>query len=150
MPARASPEALLEEFLRVWERLREAAARPATVVVVEGERDRESLRRLGLESPIDLVHHGAPLAEVARSIGERYRTAIVLTDWDRKGGQLAQRLKGFLEADGVTIDLDLRRRLGHALRGEVAHVEGLGGWAHRIAERASTTWPQAIETRASR
>ncbi|MCI4344563.1 MAG: hypothetical protein L3J87_02935, partial [Thermoplasmata archaeon] len=60
---------------------------------------------------------------------------VVLTDWDTEGGHLAQKLREFLEAERLTFDLDFRRRLARVLRGEVAHVEGLAGWARRTAER---------------
>jgi 5S rRNA maturation endonuclease (ribonuclease M5) len=61
---------------------------------------------------------------------------VVLTDWDVEGGHLARKLREFLEADQLEFDLDFRRRLSVALRGEVAHIEGLAGWARRSAERA--------------
>lgn len=127
----------------MWGRLRDTAERPSTVVVVEGERDRRALTRLGLTAPIALAHRGVALAEVAHRLGKDHRRAILLTDWDRTGGQIARRLGEFLAAEEVEVDLDLRRRIGHALRGEVVHVEGLAGWAIRLAERVGTTWALA-------
>lgn len=130
------PDDVLEEFLRLWERLRQESARPGTVVVVEGERDRRSLRRLGLPGPIVTVHRGRALAGTAHDLVGGSRHVILLTDWDREGGTLARRLREFLEAERPLLDLEYRRRLARIVRGELVHVEGLYGWARRIAERS--------------
>jgi 5S rRNA maturation endonuclease (ribonuclease M5) len=58
-----------------------------------------------------------------------------MTDWDTEGGHLAQRLREFLEADRPRLDLEYRRRIARIVRGELVHVEGLHGWARRLAER---------------
>lgn len=138
---REGPEAAttLEEFLELWGRLRTESQREGTVVVVEGERDRRSLRRLGLPGAILLVHRGDSLAATAQHLARHSRHVVVLTDWDSEGGQFARRLKGFLEAEPLTFDLEYRRRLARILRGELVHVEGLHGWARRLAERQGGT-----------
>ncbi|MGI0129316.1 MAG: toprim domain-containing protein [Thermoplasmata archaeon] len=129
------PDELLDGFLRLWERLRAESRQPGTVVVVEGERDRRSLRRLGLPGTIVTVHHGRALAGTAHDLVGHSRRVIVLTDWDTEGGHLARRLKEFLEAERLVLDLEYRRRLARIVRGELVHVEGLYGWVRRIAER---------------
>jgi len=125
----------LTEFLELWQRLRAESAEPGTVVVVEGDRDRASLRRLGLPGTIVPVHRGRGLAGTAHDLVGRSRRVIVLTDWDTEGGHLAQRLREFLEADRPRLDLEYRRRIARIVRGELVHVEGLHGWARRLAER---------------
>jgi 5S rRNA maturation endonuclease (ribonuclease M5) len=124
------------EFLEVWERFRQESAIPGTTVVVEGERDRRSLRRLGVRGPIALVHRGQSLSALSNDLARGCRRVIVMTDWDLEGGQIAHRLERFLSNDGVAFDLDFRRRFAILLRGELTHVEGLFGWARRTAERA--------------
>ena len=145
MPSREPVGEGLEEFLRLWRRLRDAVQEPGTVVVVEGVRDRRSLSRLGLGGPIVLVHRGASLSHVTHALSSRYSRTILLTDWDRTGGQLSRRLAEFLEADGIDVDVDFRRRLGRTLRGELVHVEGLDTWARHLAERAGTTWSECVD-----
>lgn len=122
------------EFLDLWEELRGASTAPGTVVVVEGERDRTSLRRLGLPGPIVLLHHGRTLSQLAQELGQGTRRVIVLTDWDVEGGHLAQRLRELLRAGPAEVDLEFRRRIAQLLHGDLAHVEGLAGWARRTAE----------------
>ena len=133
-----------EEFLDVWSQLVERAALPGTIVVVEGDRDRASLRRLQVTGEIVPVHQGRPLSQVADLVARRSRSVILLTDWDTEGGQLARKLSGFLAALPLELDLDTRRRLARAVRGEVVHVEGLAGWARRCAERRATTIEAAL------
>lgn len=82
------------------------------------------------------------MSRLVRTLSDPRRRIIVLTDWDREGGHLAHRLLELLGAEGVSVDRDFRRRLARALRGEVAQVEGLAGWAHRAAEREGAPFDQ--------
>lgn len=125
-----------EEFRRLWETFLTCANDPDSITVVEGERDRGSLRRLGVSGHVALFHSGRGLSQLTRTLSRPGQRVIVLTDWDREGGNLAHRLDELLAAEGVRADTDFRRRLARALRGEVVHVEGLAGWARRGAERA--------------
>jgi 5S rRNA maturation endonuclease (ribonuclease M5) len=128
------------EFAELWGELVERAREPGMAVVVEGERDLRSLRRLHLAGRVVLLHHGRPVSGVAHELAESARTVIVLTDWDTEGGTLARRLRGFLEGSPTEIDLDTRRRLARILRGELVHVEGLAGWARRTCERLGVSF----------
>jgi 5S rRNA maturation endonuclease (ribonuclease M5) len=124
-----------EQFLRLWEDFLSLANDGSAVVVVEGERDRRSLRRLGVSGHVTLLHSGRGLSALTRALSKSGHRVIVLTDWDREGGHLAHRLLELLNAEGVHVDAEFRRRLAKTLHGEVAHVEGLAGWARRSAER---------------
>jgi 5S rRNA maturation endonuclease (ribonuclease M5) len=137
MTTRAGPAPVdpLDAFLRLWAELRVDSEDPGTVIVVEGERDRGSLRRLGVTGRVVTVHRGRTLSGTAHDLVGGARRVIVLTDWDTEGGHLARRLKEFLESDRPTLDLEYRRRLARIVRGELVHVEGLHGWARRLAER---------------
>ncbi len=123
-----------DSFLEVWEELCLESAQPGTTVVVEGERDRASLRALGLPGPIALVHRGRSMSRLAQELGHPRGRLIVLTDWDGEGGHLAQRLRELLAPGPAKVDLEFRRRFATVLRSEVVHVEGLAGWARRTAE----------------
>jgi 5S rRNA maturation endonuclease (ribonuclease M5) len=138
------PAATLEEFLDLWERIRAASAVPGTIVVVEGERDRRAVRRLGLPGTVLALHGGRTLAETAQVLVRRARKVVILTDWDTEGGHLAHRLGEFLTAEPLTLDLDTRRRMARVLRGELVHVEGLYGWARRLAEKAGDNLEERI------
>jgi len=139
------PAVVFDEFWELWTRLQADSRVPGTVVVVEGERDRRSLRRLGLRGPILLVHRGRTLSETAHHLAETARHVIILTDWDTEGGHLAQRLREFLGSGRQGPDLEHRRRLARVLRGELVHVEGLYGWAARTAEKGSRSLVQLLD-----
>ncbi|MCI4347404.1 MAG: toprim domain-containing protein [Thermoplasmata archaeon] len=124
-----------EEFRELWSDFLHRANDASTIVVVEGEKDRRSLKRLGVTGRVVLLHSGRGLSQLTRSLADAGHRVVVLTDWDREGGHLAHRLTELLAAEGTTVDADFRRRLARVLRGEVVHVEGLAGWARRNAER---------------
>jgi 5S rRNA maturation endonuclease (ribonuclease M5) len=135
MPADRDPGEAFEAFVALWQRLLAEGRRPGTTVVVEGERDRRAVRRLGWAGGVAIVHRGQPLSATAQRLVDGHGRVIVLTDWDSEGGTIARRLREFLTADRVALDLDYRRRLAYLLRGELVHVEGLYGWVRRNAER---------------
>lgn len=139
------PGAVFDEFWELWVRLLGESRVPGTVVVVEGERDRRSLRRLGLSGSVVLVHRGRTISETAHHLTATARRVIVLTDWDTEGGHLAQRLKEFLGSGRPGADFDYRRRLARVLRGELVHVEGLYGWAARTSEKTGRSLGNLIE-----
>ena len=122
------------EFLDVWADLIEASRAPSTVIIVEGERDRASLAKLSVGGRVEILHRGRSVSGVAHLVSRDARRVIVLTDWDAKGGRLAQKLREFLESMPLELDLETRRRLARVLRGELVHVEGIAGWARRTAE----------------
>jgi 5S rRNA maturation endonuclease (ribonuclease M5) len=129
------PREAFEAFVELWGRLLDESDDDRTVVVVEGERDRAAVRRLGWAGPVAVVHRGRPISATANGLAAGAGKVIVLTDWDTEGGHLARRLRDFLGPEHVRLDLDYRRRLARILRGELTHVEGLFGWARRNAER---------------
>jgi len=85
------------------------------LVLVEGPRDVEALRSLGYGGKVATCNrycvNDAELAEAISSDSER---VLVLTDFDREGGELNTRLSGLLEHMGVKVE--------KALRGEVARL----------------------------
>lgn len=93
------------------DRLREAAE--SGTVVVEGGRDRAALDWLGIGGLHVTLHRGKPLAQVLEELVQCPPPVILLVDWDRTGGRLAQRLAEGLQAR-VQFDVQCRRRLAAA------------------------------------
>ncbi|MHB1866875.1 MAG: toprim domain-containing protein [Thermoplasmata archaeon] len=129
-----APIRRFEAFLQFWARFGLEARRPGTVILVEGERDRAALRRLGIDGDVQTLHAGRTLADRIQELADRHGRVIVLTDWDRQGGRLARRLEEYGRGGRPSIDLLARRELAGLLRNEVVHVEGLATWAIRQAE----------------
>jgi 5S rRNA maturation endonuclease (ribonuclease M5) len=135
-----------EGFLKLWHEFLSETNDDASVIVVEGDRDLRSLRALGAGGPVVLLHSGRGMSRLVRSLAQPRHRVVVLTDWDREGGHLAHRLAELLVAEGVPVNMEFRRRLAKALHGEVAHVEGLAGWARRSAERAGASLDHWLRT----
>ncbi|MFQ3574534.1 MAG: hypothetical protein SNJ53_07880 [Thermodesulfovibrionales bacterium] len=57
-------------------------------IIVEGKRDVNALRRLGLKGDIIAINTGQGLYEFCETIHAQYRDIIMLTDWDKKGESL--------------------------------------------------------------
>lgn len=94
-------------------RLREEAEH--ATVVVEGARDLEALDWLGIGGLHVAVHTGQPLPEVVDQLARTGIRVVLLLDWDRTGGRLAQRLVEGLRGR-VPVDEACRRRLAAAFR----------------------------------
>jgi len=127
-------EDLLEVIAELTEANREAP------VIVEGERDVRSLRALGLDGEIVLLNSGIPIFNLAESLSRGHSEAIILTDWDHRGGQLCRLLRDALEANGVRHDVDLRARLTLLCRKEIKDVESLAGYVERLARQSASGW----------
>ncbi|MDX1534551.1 MAG: hypothetical protein R3291_02910, partial [Thermoplasmata archaeon] len=57
---------------------------------------------------------------------------LILTDWDRRGGQLSRLLREALAANDVRANTEIRARLARLCKKEVKDVEGLGRLVGRI------------------
>ena len=133
-------EQLHEDLKRVLDDLIEK--NEAAPIIVEGEYDRRSLRGLGIEGEIRLINEGSTVFGLCESIARRHREAIILTDWDIRGGRLARQLRDGLSANGVKFDEDLRARLTRLCRKDITDVESLHVFVERVAEHASSRYRQ--------
>jgi len=69
-------------------------------VIVEGRKDQEALKRLGVED-IVLLNNGRPLYETVESL-QGVRKVAVLTDMDQTGKHLRRRLLKLMGMYGIT------------------------------------------------
>ncbi len=101
-------------------------------VIVEGKKDREALRRLGVQGTLVSVHGGTTVFRLCEALAEEHDHVIILTDWDRRGGQLSRLLREGLAANDVRANTDIRARLARLCKKEVKDVEGLRRLVARI------------------
>ncbi|MDO9518242.1 MAG: toprim domain-containing protein [Methanosarcinaceae archaeon] len=94
------------------------------VIVVEGKRDIIALKKLGITGRIETSTH-QPLLIFAENLAKDTTQIIILTDWDRKGNILADKIATYLQNVGITPDLDIRRRISSLVKREVKDVESL-------------------------
>jgi 5S rRNA maturation endonuclease (ribonuclease M5) len=123
----------LEELIGV---LLEASDRGAAIIV-EGRRDRESLRALGALGPVIMASHKPALA-LAEEVAREHREIIVLTDWDEKGEEMALQIEKHLRCSGSRADVEIRSRLKRLVKKEIKDVESLSGYVERMRELYGT------------
>jgi 5S rRNA maturation endonuclease (ribonuclease M5) len=121
-------DALEEQISALLEASDQGAA-----IIVEGMRDMQALRALGINGPIILASR-RPALELAEDAARRYKEIIVLTDWDRKGDEMARLIDQHLRAAGIRADLDIRNRLKKLVRKEIKDVESLSLYVERMRE----------------
>lgn len=120
--------------------LDDLADRPVgSVILVEGLRDRGGLRLLGVEGEMIMVQTRDGIFKVAEQLAKEEKTAVILTDWDRKGGQLCRLLRQALMANGVKYDDETRIKLARVVKGEIKDVESLPSYFSRLVAEAGIT-----------
>ncbi len=107
-------------------------------IIVEGEYDRRALRALGVEGDVRLINEGSTIFGLCESIAASHREAIILTDWDVRGGRLARQLRDGLAANGVRFDEELRARLTRLCRKDITDVESLHTFVERVSEHVAS------------
>jgi len=115
-----------ENIAQVLTELVEESAK-GTPVLVEGKKDAEALRILGVEGPILTVKTGGKsFFEIATEL-ENSRTLkiILLLDFDRRGKQGTNRLRQYMERSGMEVNLNVWRALLRLVGRDVQCVEGI-------------------------
>ncbi len=104
-------------------------------VIVEGRRDVNALRQIGLVGDIITLHSGKGLYEFCEDIAEEQRHVILLLDWDDKGEKLfktlAENLKGLWEEFAP-----LREIIRVLCQKDIKDIEGIPGLLERLAGSA--------------
>ncbi len=103
-------------------------------VIVEGRRDLQALRALGLPGPVIMASHRNAL-ELAEDAARRYAQIILLTDWDGKGDEMCKTIEYHLRSVGSRPDKEIRSRLGKLVKKEIKDVESLSRYAERMREQ---------------
>jgi len=128
---RAPPQVRLEEFQKLMKRVLYESERGA-LIIVEGHRDRDSLREMGITGRIFcLQNSGRNTVTVAEDLG-RERCVIVLTDFDREGVFLAKRFARTLISEKVRTNLFLWRDLRRLVKSDIRSIEELPKFYRRL------------------
>ncbi|MFQ5553052.1 MAG: toprim domain-containing protein [Thermoplasmata archaeon] len=120
------------QILETLDELRELSLQ--IPVVVEGKKDGEALRKLGVQGTLVRLHAGTTVFHLCEALAEEHDEAIILTDWDRRGGQLSRLLREGLAANDVRANTEIRARLARLCKKEIKDVEGLGRLVRRIRD----------------
>jgi 5S rRNA maturation endonuclease (ribonuclease M5) len=104
-------------------------------IVVEGLRDKSALKRLGIVKNVYPLNKGKSVFGFCEEVSKFSKNAVILTDWDRRGGQLARMLREGLEANGVHANDSIRMQLVILSKKEVKDIESLPTFIARLKER---------------
>ncbi len=132
-----SPSERLEETLKVIDELEELSREMP--VIVEGKRDIEALELLGVKSNIITLSKGLSLLTFCETVSRDWPSVVMLTDWDRKGGQLARRLKEAFEANGTKVNYSIRMQLVILAKKDIKDIESLPAFVKRLRALATRT-----------
>lgn len=120
----------LDRLEKTLDELKELADRGA-IIVVEGKRDVHSLNLLGITGDIrQATLH--PLLEFTESLSKTQNEIIILTDWDRKGGIMAEKLRKHLQVYGVVPNKEIRSRIRNLVKKKIKDVESLSNYMRRL------------------
>ncbi len=108
----------MNDFLKALNELVERSKEGA-IILVEGRRDVQALRELGVEGKIVPVSNVPKASLIDRIEGD----VIILTDWDEKGEILKRSLFNMLLSNGIVADTEIRRRIFSSV--DVTEVEDL-------------------------
>ena len=100
------------------------------IIVVEGKRDEDALKKLGYTEKICQFHSFKGLIKFADSM-PKYKNLVLLLDSDRKGRYLTKRIISQLQ-HRMTVDLSYRKELTIITKGKVKNVEDLLKYAIEI------------------
>ncbi|MEI8002711.1 MAG: topoisomerase [Methanothrix sp.] len=103
-------------------------------IIVEGRRDLQALRALGLTGPVIMASRRCAL-DLAEDAARSYPHIILLTDWDDKGDEMCRTLERHLRSAGSRPDREIRSRLKKLVKKEIKDVESLSQYAERMREQ---------------
>ena len=131
---RAPAAVRLERFQQIIEQVAFESSNGSTIIV-EGQKDRESLRKLGITGPIECLQSSRRNAVAfVENLGDA-KKAIVLTDFDREGISLAKKLSRSLDVHSLHANLVLWKNLRELTRSEVRSIEELPKYLERLQDQ---------------
>jgi 5S rRNA maturation endonuclease (ribonuclease M5) len=102
-----------------------------TIIVVEGRKDVESLRSLGVNGEIKLSSQ-QPLLVFTEQLSMRGKYIVLLTDWDRKGSMTARKIIDYLHAYSIIPNTDIRARIGFLVKKRIKDIESLSRYIEKL------------------
>ncbi len=128
-----SPEERLEELEKVFLELEDASETSA--VIVEGMKDAAALKLLGVTKNVVTLSKGTSVFTFSEELSRAWKSAVVLTDWDRKGGHLARMLKEALVHNGVIVNDMIRAHLAMLSKKEVKDIQSLPRFLNNLRKQ---------------
>ncbi len=101
------------------------------VIIVEGIKDVRSLKRLGIDGHFELATHRS-LLDFCEQIAREHDSVLILTDWDRRGDILENKLVRIFRSLDIDPDVKLRKKLSSLVKADIKDVEGLASYVSTL------------------
>ena len=101
-------------------------------IIVEGKKDILALRKLDVTGEIIRFNQGMSIPDFCDMISQKYKSIILLTDWDRKGGFLCSTIK---KNFGGLVKCNTNFRKIFAQRSMIRTLEGLPSWIKTLKKK---------------
>lgn len=115
-----------QEILELKKFVLELNSIEKSVVIVEGKRDSNALRKLGFTGKVLEFHRFAGMVDFADSVA-KYERLIILFDRDKKGRTLTGKTIQLLQRRTI-VDLSFKRKLRIITKGKIMFVEQLASY----------------------
>lgn len=125
----------LDAILDVLESV--SALKGTHIVMVEGLKDISALQAVGVDADFFCVQSGGGPVKAAEFVWNKGMKAVIMTDWDRRGGNLAATLRENLSSLGVEYDDKLRSDLSFLCRPYCKDVESVDSVVGLLRRRVS-------------
>ena len=102
------------------------------IIIVEGKKDVNALKSLDFQQVYAIHITGITLRERAEQIMQlinKKDRVCILTDLDRKGKQLYEKLKPIFQELGAHLDSSLR---GLLIKSKLSHIEGIDKFMEKL------------------
>ncbi|MDD5472704.1 MAG: toprim domain-containing protein [Candidatus Methanoperedens sp.] len=117
----------LEELILELQELADGGA----IIVVEGRKDVDSLRFLGIKGEIRLSSQ-QPLLEFTELLSKSGKEIVLLTDWDKKGGMVAHKIIQHLLAYGIMPNTQIRAKIRTLTKKRIKDIESLNNHVNKL------------------
>ncbi len=127
-----------EKIQQIITKLTEESAK-GKPIVVEGKKDAQALRMLGVNGPILTVKTGGKSFLEATAEIEKFgaREVILLLDFDRRGREATKRVRETLERTKIKVNIKFWHEL-HAMVGrEIQCIESLTSYLNTLQEKVT-------------
>jgi 5S rRNA maturation endonuclease (ribonuclease M5) len=134
-----------EKILQILNALAEEAAK-GTPIIVEGKKDVEALRTLGVEGTVITVKTGGKsFLNIVTEIEQKGASEVVLfLDFDRRGKEGTKRLKQHLERAKIKPNVTFWHVLSALLGKEIQCVESLTRYLDTLRAKIGTSTRQNV------
>lgn len=123
----------LEKIEKILEEIRELSEK-GVGVLVEGQRDIVSLRKLGIRENVKKIKGRGSILHVLEKISGM-EEVVILTDFDRRGQKLAIFCAKQLRGLGIKPNLELREKLMGLVGKDIKDIEGLAKYLRGLEAR---------------